>query len=183
MSQNDSHDGNQWGRGNEEPTTTEPMQEILSRLYLGEFVLLPPLAKAPSKKKYINRTFHSLTATGNMELLRRNNISFVLSIKHKNLARATRDAYQRVRISHVHIVKRDTLCEDLLSILGPACDMIEGGLATGRAVLVHCALGKSRSATVVIAYGMWIALKSTIVYMGRLIWTSCSHATYGHGSQ
>ncbi|CAD6591002.1 MAG: hypothetical protein ASARMPREDX12_004884 [Alectoria sarmentosa] len=107
------------------------MQEILSRLYLGD-----------------------LRAAENTKLLRRNNVSFVLSIKHKNLSRATRDAYQQARISHVHIVKRDTLCEELLSILGPACDMIEGGLANGRAVLVHCALGRSRSATVMIAYIM-----------------------------
>ena len=118
-----------------------------------------------------------------MELLRRNNVSFVLSIKHKNLSRATREAYQRARISHVHIVKRDILCEDLLSILGPACDMIEGALATGRAVLVHCALGKSRSATVVIAYSMWIALAPTIISGAADYGLSCSHATYGHGSR
>ena len=31
--------------------------------------------------------------------------------------------------------------------------MIEARLAKGKGVLVHCAVGKSRSATVMIAYG------------------------------
>lgn len=88
-----------------------------------------------------------------MEDLRSNNISFVLTIKYQNLSLATRRAYLKAQISQIHIQKQDCLHEELLTTFEPACDMIDGKLTKGQAVLVHCALGRSRSATVVIAYG------------------------------
>lgn len=96
-------------------------------------------------------------AAENIENLCKNEISFILSIRNKLLTVETREAYRKACISHVQILKADTLEEDLLSILEPVCDMIEATLAKGKAMLVHCKLGKSRSATIVIAYGKCIA--------------------------
>ena len=106
----------------------------------------------PGSKQQTYHRSQSLNAAENIERLQSNNISFVLSIKHGNVARVTREAYRKARISHVHIIKKDDPKEDFLSILEPVCDMIEGILSRGKSILVHCTIGKSRSATVVIAY-------------------------------
>ena len=71
---------------------------------------------------------------------------------------ATREEYRKARISHIQISKADVETEDLLSVFEPVCDMIEGRLAKGKGVLVHCFLGKSRSVTVVMAYSKCICL-------------------------
>ena len=107
-----------------------------------------------SSKQQTNQHFHRLKAAENIEELQSNGISLVLSIKQAKLSCVTREAYRKARISHVQIKKDDDPQEDLLSIFEPVCDMIEGRLTKGKAVLVHCALGRSRSATVVMAYGM-----------------------------
>lgn len=85
------------------------------------------------------------------------NISFILTIYERKISRDTRDAYRKAPISHIRISKFDHHKEDLLPIFEPVCDMIEGRLAKDKAILVHCALGYSRSATVVIAYGKRMA--------------------------
>lgn len=50
--------------------------------------------------------------------------------------------------------KDDKPAEDLLSIFGPTCDLIEEKRAEGKKVLVHCRMGISRSVTLVMAYRM-----------------------------
>lgn len=50
--------------------------------------------------------------------------------------------------------KDDKPAEDLLSIFGSTCDLIEEKRAEGKKVLVHCRMGISRSVTLVMAYRM-----------------------------
>ena len=88
-----------------------------------------------------------------MDILTTKKISFVLSIMSKNLPPSTRDAYMNNRIQHVYIEKHDESKEDMLPILGEACKVIEENNQKGKGVLVHCAMGISRSATVMVAYG------------------------------
>lgn len=58
------------------------------------------------------------------------------------------------RIEHVYIKKRDETDEDILAVLGEMCSLIEKKSQGGRGVLLHCAMGVSRSATIMAAYGM-----------------------------
>lgn len=88
-----------------------------------------------------------------MDTLTTNKVSFVLSIMSKNLPPSTRDAYMNYRIQHVYIKKHDESNEDMLPILGEVCKVIEENSQKGKGVLVHCAMGISRSATVMVAYG------------------------------
>ena len=60
------------------------------------------------------------------------------------------------RIEHVYIKKRDETDEDILSVLGEVCGLIEMKRQGGRGVLLHCAMGVSRSATVMAGYGMFL---------------------------
>ena len=54
----------------------------------------------------------------------------------------------------VRFNKDDKPAEDLLSIFGSTCDLIEEKRAEGKKVLVHCRMGISRSVTLVMAYRM-----------------------------
>ena len=71
----------------------------------------------------------------------------------KNLPPSTREAYMDKRIEHVYIKKRDDSDEDILAVLGEMCALIEKKSQGGRGVLLHCAMGVSRSATIMAAYG------------------------------
>ncbi|KAL2047264.1 hypothetical protein N7G274_001283 [Stereocaulon virgatum] len=111
--------------------TRRSMDEIFPDIYLGG--------------SYAAESIPSLTAA---------KITFVLSIMSKNLPPSTREAYMNHRIQHVFIKKYDESGEDLLAILPEACRVIEESRARGAGVLVHCAMGVSRSASVVVAYVM-----------------------------
>ena len=75
----------------------------------------------------------------------------------KNLPPSTREAYMDKRIEHVYVKKRDETDEDILAVLGEMCALIEKKSQGGRGVLLHCAMGVSRSATIMAAYGMLFA--------------------------
>lgn len=47
---------------------------------------------------------------------------------------------------------RDTSSADILSLFDDACTAIESARQSGRAVLVHCHMGMSRSVSIVLAY-------------------------------
>ncbi|KAF2110917.1 protein-tyrosine phosphatase-like protein [Lophiotrema nucula] len=58
-------------------------------------------------------------------------------------------------LKHFHIRADDDPNEDLLKHFQSACEYVDEGLKDGGGVFVHCAMGKSRSATLVVAYLMW----------------------------
>ena len=58
--------------------------------------------------------------------------------------------------------KDDRPAEDLLSIFGSTCDLIEEKRAEGKKVLVHCRMGVSRSVTLVMAYCMFFSLSLSL---------------------
>jgi len=81
-------------------------------------------------------------------------ITHVLSV----IAPITSGTYTSIRelkIDHKMIELYDMETESLLPNLKTSCEYIENALNTGGKVLVHCAAGVSRSASVMIAYMMW----------------------------
>jgi len=72
----------------------------------------------------------------------------------KDLPPSTRAAYGETSINHVFIKKHDDSHEDILAVAGDICDMIEENVQKGKGVLLHCAMGMSRSATIMAAFGM-----------------------------
>ncbi|KAF2209194.1 hypothetical protein CERZMDRAFT_114129 [Cercospora zeae-maydis SCOH1-5] len=84
-------------------------------------------------------------------LFQQSKITHVISVLDYELYEAEYlNAYQRM-----HVKLDDDPNEDLLKHLPKTTAFIEEALSKGGAVFVHCAMGKSRSATVVIAYLMW----------------------------
>jgi len=89
-----------------------------------------------------------LTAATDEALLREKNIHSVLSTMRGKV-----DVARGFR--HVHVDLDDTEVADALALFPQCIDFVEGELAKGRGVLVHCHLGMSRSATIVAAYLMY----------------------------
>ena len=58
----------------------------------------------------------------------------------------------------MYIKKRDDSDEDILAVLGEMCALIEKKSQGGKGVLLHCAMGVSRSATIMAAYGTFFAI-------------------------
>ena len=89
--------------------------------------------------------------------LRRFQISLVITILEKALLPPkTLEEYRRYAIEHWHIEKRDSPGEDLKPFFTEAYHRIDDAVRKGRGVLVHCRMGISRSATIVLAYGKFI---------------------------
>jgi hypothetical protein len=70
-----------------------------------------------------------------------------------NLARELPSCFPDA-FTYLRLELRDDCDADLRGALHATLDFIDAALAAGGGVLVHCRAGKSRSATVVIAYGM-----------------------------
>lgn len=96
----------------------------------------------------------SYLAASNIDSLRSTNITFVLTIMGSNLTAPTLQEHLAMGIVTTRFDKDDKPAEDLLSIFGSTCDLIEQKRAEGKKVLVHCRMGISRSVTLVMAYRM-----------------------------
>ncbi|KAJ5081583.1 hypothetical protein NUU61_009847 [Penicillium alfredii] len=83
----------------------------------------------------------------NKAALARANITHVLSVLRLNQTEETFGPYQ-----HHCIEVDDVDDENLLEHFPAAINFIQSGLDAGGGALVHCAMGKSRSATICIAY-------------------------------
>lgn len=97
----------------------------------------------------------SYLAASNVDALRSVNINFVLTIMSSNLSAPTLQEHLDMGIVTARFNKDDKPAEDLLSIFGSTCDLIEEKRAEGKKVLVHCRMGISRSVTLVMAYRMF----------------------------
>ncbi|CAG2100477.1 unnamed protein product [Medioppia subpectinata] len=90
------------------------------------------------------------------------------------------DAAQRIAgIRYHHIAAEDNSSQDLLSHFNRAYDTIEGCRRLGCSILVHCRVGVSRSATIIIGYIMrkrrqplylaleWVKTRRPIIHPNR----------------
>ena len=121
-----------------------------------------------------------LVAAIDAENLSQKNISFVLSIMKSSFDGNTLNAYDEHNIKHFQFHRRDKPDEEVLSVLAESCCLIEQRLQEGKGVLVNCRMGRSRSATVVIAYGKLYQSIASLLRSGRYgalivkLWQSCN---------
>ncbi|KAL4798864.1 protein-tyrosine phosphatase-like protein [Aspergillus venezuelensis] len=99
--------------------------------------------KVPGHDIYIGGIF----ALRNKAALSRANITHILSVLRLQPSDETFQDYQ-----HHRIEVDDLEDENLLEHFSSAIKFIQSALDSGGSVLVHCAMGKSRSATICIAY-------------------------------
>ncbi|CAG2107540.1 unnamed protein product, partial [Medioppia subpectinata] len=90
----------------------------------------------------------NIVAAQDPEALKEHNISYILSVFDDELSvKCDSLTYMQIRVY-------DMYDEDLLTHLPEAIQFIEAARGSGKGVLVHCHMGYSRSATVVIGYLM-----------------------------
>lgn len=88
--------------------------------------------------------------------LKDNKIKAIVTLMTDPLPEWSQPPFRDIIYRENHFFKKcdDTLTQDILRYLEDACDFIDRQLKTPGSVLVHCRMGVSRSATVVIAYIM-----------------------------
>lgn len=130
-----------WRKGLQRWLTRSSFDEILPNLFLG-----------------------GSYAAENLTLLSSKNVSFVLTIMSQDLSPEIIEQYNEKGIEHLFVQKRDESDENVLEDFGELCKVIEGRLQSGKTVLVHCAMGISRSATIVMAYGesFWVLIRCLV---------------------
>ncbi|KKZ60258.1 hypothetical protein EMCG_05015 [[Emmonsia] crescens] len=86
-------------------------------------------------------------ALSNKSALKKANITHIVSVLRLNPDEERFESFE-----HLQIPVDDVSDEDLLQHFPTTNDFIKSGLEGGGGVLVHCAMGKSRSATICIAF-------------------------------
>ena len=95
----------------------------------------------------------SIEAATDVILLESNAITHIVSVDSVPLPRKISSTLPRISFMHMQV--SDLPDEDLLSHLGEVIAFIDSAISRGGSVLVHCFRGRSRSASVVIAYMMY----------------------------
>ena len=90
----------------------------------------------------------NLNIANNIEVLKNLGITKVLSIIERFRTPKYEESYN---IKHKVLLVDDSLKQNIIQYFGECLNFIKGD----EKVLVHCAAGSSRSATIVIAYLMW----------------------------
>ncbi|XP_068166888.1 dual specificity protein phosphatase 26-like [Antennarius striatus] len=97
----------------------------------------------------------------NRDALRSHGVTRVLNAAHQR-GSAQPEAYEGLGIAYMGVEAQDSCGFDLSVSFHTAADFIHGALSRGGRVLVHCQVGVSRSATLVLAYLM-LKQKLTLV--------------------
>ncbi|KAK2840591.1 hypothetical protein Q7C36_012170 [Tachysurus vachellii] len=106
-----------------------PANEVWPRLYIGD-----------------------MKFAENREELRRQNFTHVLNCAHN--FRRSNDFYSGTGITYLGIEARDSPAYNISIHFNTGTEFIHNALRTGGKILVHCHVGVSRSATIVLAYLM-----------------------------
>ncbi|KAH8822938.1 protein-tyrosine phosphatase-like protein [Flagelloscypha sp. PMI_526] len=89
------------------------------------------------------------------EVLKERNITYVLTVLDDSFASEEDVTETDMPITRLKIPVDDWIDVDLLCHFSDTNKFIDEALEQGRGIVVHCMMGVSRSATVVIAYLMW----------------------------
>ncbi|CAG2100480.1 unnamed protein product [Medioppia subpectinata] len=92
----------------------------------------------------------SYEATKNLPKLQKHNIQTILTVMHTEISAADRHP----TVKYHYIPAHDLETQDLLTRFPEAFAIIDAAVTAKTGILVHCAAGISRSATIVISYLM-----------------------------
>eukprot|EP00095_Tigriopus_kingsejongensis_P000103 snap_masked-scaffold1424_size42081-processed-gene-0.5 protein:Tk00103 transcript:snap_masked-scaffold1424_size42081-processed-gene-0.5-mRNA-1 annotation:"dual specificity protein phosphatase 12-like" len=109
-------------------------------------------AKAKMNKIERNLYLGNMEAATDVILLESHGITHIVTLDSVPLPRKISSFLPKIRNLHIQVT--DLPDEDILSFITQALAFINDGISSGGSVLVHCFRGKSRSATVVIAFLM-----------------------------
>ncbi|EPQ54914.1 phosphotyrosine protein phosphatase II [Gloeophyllum trabeum ATCC 11539] len=122
--------------------------EVMEAMCTPMHLILPPASLPASPTSHTGALYlGSLAASIDKELLRTHRISYLVQVLD---APWLPSPFDGIRCHRIDIL--DLPGADLKSHLAEACDVIDGAIARGENVLVHCQQGVSRSAAIVIAY-------------------------------
>uniref|UniRef100_A0AAX7SZV1 Dual specificity protein phosphatase n=3 Tax=Pseudocrenilabrinae TaxID=318546 RepID=A0AAX7SZV1_ASTCA len=127
--------------------------EVWPRLYIGDQmsnVTLVLLRSTVGTCINYNNAIHSAE---NQADLYKNHITHILNAAHSN-RKGQPDIYEGMKITYMGVEAHDSCNYDMSVNFQAAADFIHRGLSRGGKVLVHCHVGVSRSATLVLAYLM-----------------------------
>jgi len=96
-----------------------------------------------------------------VDFLTRNGIKFVLNISHECMP--DKELYEKLGIQVMHVLQEDRDADKLKPHMDAMLEFIHNALVSELPIIVHCRMGVSRSATVVIAYLIKYGLDINVV--------------------